>query len=84
MAKKSYLSKNRAPGFIAQVVNNNGQLTGYKIVVPWNSPQAFSLGAIQFEVKQSGSYSSVKHFARATSPLPDSWLVDLNAADQAA
>jgi hypothetical protein len=81
---KSYLSKKHSPGFIAQVVNNNGDLTGFKIVVPWNSPKSFSLGAVLFNVQQSGSYSSVKHFARATSPLPASWLIDLNAADLAA
>lgn len=81
---KSYLSKQHSPGFIAQVVNNNGDLTGFKIVVPWNSPARFSLGALSFDVQRSGSYSRVKHFARATSPLPASWLVDLNAADQAA
>ena len=43
---KSYLSKKHSPGFIAQVVNNNGDLTGFKIVVPWNSPKSFSLGAV--------------------------------------
>lgn len=74
---KKYTTTRKALGFTAKVCTREGQLTGYTVQVPFNSPQSFTLGSLSFDVRQA---PTGKHFAYAQGSLPESWLIDLNAA----
>lgn len=76
MTKKG-LSTKRSHGFIVKVCTQAGQLTGHKLLAPYNSPAKFSIGSLEFIVKNSS-------FAYAQGDIPASWFIDLNAADQLA
>ena len=73
MAKK-YTTKQGATGFLATVCSQYGTKTDYKVLVPYNSPQQFSLGFMSFKVVQDGS----KYYAYAKGELPQSWFINLN------
>lgn len=72
---KKYTTTRKALGFLANVCTIEGALTGYKVLVPYNSPKAFSLGSLMFDVRVS---PQGKHFAYAQGSIPQSWFIDLN------
>lgn len=72
MAKKHTTTK-RATGFLVKLCTQSGALTGHKLLVPYNSPAKFSIGSLDFIVKNNG-------FAYAQGEIPQSWFIDLNAA----
>jgi hypothetical protein len=76
MAKK-YTTTRKALGYLAQVCTQSGALTGYKVLVPYNSPAKFAIGSLEFIVKNNA-------FAYAQGEIPQAWFIDLNAADLAA
>lgn len=76
MTKKGLTTK-RSHGFLVKLCAQSGALTGHKLLVPYNSPAKFSIGSLQFIVKNSA-------FAYAQGEIPASWFIDLNAADLAA
>ncbi len=71
---KKFTTTRKALGFNASICKQDGSLTGFKVYVPYDSPQRFSLGHLEFSVKQSQG----KHFAYANGMIPESWFVDLN------
>lgn len=72
---KKYVTTRKAIGFLANVCTQQGAITGYKLLVPYDSPQAFNIGHLSFEVRQS---PQGKHFAYAKGDIPASWFIDLN------
>lgn len=71
MAKK-YTTTRKATGFLAKVCTQAGIPTGHKVLVPYNSPQRFSIGSLWFTVRNSS-------LAFAEGDIPASWFIDLNA-----
>jgi hypothetical protein len=74
MAKK-YTTTRRATGFLAKVCTQAGIPTGHKVLVPYNSPQRFSIGSLWFTVRNSS-------LAFAEGEIPASWFIDLNATEE--
>ena len=72
---KKYTTTRKALGFQALVCTLEGKTTGYKLLVPYDSPKGFSLGHLKFDVRVS---PQGKHFAYAQDAIPQSWFVDLN------
>lgn len=75
MAKK-YTTTRKAIGYLANVCTQAGGLTGYKVLVPYDSPAKFSIGSLEFIVKNN-------KFAYAQGDIPPSWFIDLNASEEA-
>lgn len=73
--KKNYTTTRKAIGFQALVCTQDGKPTGHKLLVPYDSPQRFSIGSLGFDVRVS---PQGKHYAYAQGSLPQSWLVNLN------
>jgi hypothetical protein len=72
--KRKYLTPRKAIGELVKIEG-----TPYKVVVPFSSSSyggsgEFSLGSIKFQVRGYGKGKT----ARAMSPLPESWLVNIN------
>lgn len=74
---KRYTTTRKALGFEAKVCTREGVLTGFKLMIPYNSPMRIALGSLEFDIRQS---PQGKHFAYALGSIPASWLIDLNAA----
>ena len=74
MAKK-YTTTRKALGYLAHVCTQSGGLTGYKVLVPYNSPAKFAIGSLEFIVKNNA-------FAYAQGDIPASWLIDINHATE--
>ena len=74
---KRYNTTRKALGFEAKVCTREGTLTGFKLLIPYNSPQRIALGSLEFDIRQS---PQGKHFAYALGQIPDSWLIDLNSS----
>lgn len=72
---KKFTTTRKSLGFKALVCFSDGRTTGYNLMVPYDSPQTFCLGHLEFDVKQS---PTGKHFAYAKGAIPTTWLVDLN------
>lgn len=75
---KKYTTTKKAIGFQALVCTQDGRHTGYKLLVPYDSPKSFTLGSLSFDVRVS---PQGKHFAYAQGEIPASWFVDLNAVN---
>ena len=73
---KKYTTTRKAIGFQAMICTREGGLTGYKLLVPYDSPKRISIGSLEFDVRVS---PQGKHFAYAQGSIPQSWFVDLNA-----
>lgn len=72
---KKFTTTRKALGFQASVCTLEGKTTGYKVFVPYDSPQRFSLGHLEFDVRVA---PTGKHFAYAKGEIPQAWFVDLN------
>lgn len=72
---KTYTTKRKPLGFMAQVCTREGNLTGFNLFVPYDSPMRFTIGSLEFDVRQT---PKGKHLAYAQGELPQSWFVDLN------
>lgn len=68
---KKYKTPRKATGFTAKVCTQAGIPTGYKVLVPYNSPARFSIGSLEFIVKNNA-------FVYAQGEIPQSWLIDIN------
>lgn len=72
---KKFTTTRKALGFNASICKQDGSVTGFKVLVPYDSPQRFSLGHLHFDVKVS---PQGKHFAYAQGEIPQAWFIDLN------
>lgn len=68
---KKYTTPRKATGFTAKVCTQAGIPTGYKVLVPYNSPARFSIGSLWFSVHNNS-------LAFAEGDIPQSWLIDIN------
>lgn len=75
---KKYTTTRKAIGFQAMLCTQEGKPTGFKLLVPYDSPQKITLGHLAFDVRVS---PQGKHFAYAQGSIPQSWFVDLNAVN---
>lgn len=78
MAKK-YLTKQTAPAYALPLFTNTGENTGFKLAIPYNLNEKFSIGQIDFEIFGTGYFNKGKSYVRAMQAIPPSWLIDLNA-----
>ncbi len=73
---KRYLTTRKAIGFQAMVCTRENQPTGFKLLIPYDSPKRISIGSLEFDIRSS---PQGKHYAYAQGDIPQSWFVDLNA-----